>query len=156
MLRTISAEQQKRVNLLLAEWIARHFRPIKIVEDAGFIVFIRYITEDICRIKISLPERTKIAQQIVALAVEYRKLVRQAIAKGCCYFSMTCDIWTSRNTKSYISLTIHYVDNDFCPQNWTLEVKELVAHCLHKVVGGALIKKKRASGVADEPDWAAE
>ncbi|KAG1704345.1 hypothetical protein DVH05_006353 [Phytophthora capsici] len=43
MLRTISAEQQKRVNLLLAEWIARHFRPIKIVEDAGFIVFIRYI-----------------------------------------------------------------------------------------------------------------
>lgn len=207
-LRTISAEQQKRVNLLLAEWIARHFRPMKIVEDAGFVVFIRYITEDICGIKIRLPERTKIAQQIVALAVEYRKRVRHAIVKGCWYFSMTCDIWTSRNTKSYISLTIHYVDDEFCPQNWTLEVKELagihdgnaiadaieqimeewqlsklycvrflrdggtnmvaagellhvehmscLAHCLHLVVGGAMIKKKRASGVADEPDWAAE
>ncbi|EEY68956.1 uncharacterized protein PITG_05106 [Phytophthora infestans T30-4] len=105
---------------------------------------------------LSLPERTKIAQQIVALAVEYQKRVRHAIVKGCWYFSMTCDIWTSRNTKSYISLTIHYVDDEFCPQNWTLEHMSCLAHCLHLVVGGAMIKKKRASGVADEPDWAAE
>ncbi|KAI9987813.1 hypothetical protein PInf_023857 [Phytophthora infestans] len=37
-----------------------------------------------------------------------------------------------------------------------VEHMSCLAHCLHLVVGGAMIKKKRASGVADEPDWAAE
>lgn len=59
-LRTITSEQQRRVNELLAEWISRNFRPLVIVEDEGFVRVIRYITEDICGIKLSLPERTKI------------------------------------------------------------------------------------------------
>ncbi|EEY68397.1 uncharacterized protein PITG_04853 [Phytophthora infestans T30-4] len=34
-LREITAEEQRRVNELLAEWAARHFRPMMIVEDAA-------------------------------------------------------------------------------------------------------------------------
>ncbi|KAE8891496.1 hypothetical protein PF010_g5015 [Phytophthora fragariae] len=207
-LRKITPQQQVHLNKLLAAWIAHHFRPMIIVEDEGFIAVIRYITEDISGVQVSLPERTKISQEIVALAVEYRKRVKLAMKVGCLYFSITCDIWTARNSKSYISVTVHYVDNEFCPQSWTLEVKELpgmhdgaiiaatieqiledwsllksycvrfvrdggsnmvstgnklrvkhmacLAHCLHLVVGGAMIKKKRRSESADEPEWAAD
>ncbi|KAJ8571857.1 hypothetical protein ON010_g4976 [Phytophthora cinnamomi] len=207
-LRKITQQQQVHLNKLLAAWIARHFRPMIIVEDEGFIAVIRYITEDISGIEVTLPERTKISQEIVALAVDYRRRVRLAMKVGCLYFPITSDIWTARNYKSYISVTVHYVDDDFCPQSWTLEVKELpgmhdgavvaaaiekileewsllksycvrfvrnggsnmvsacnklcvkhmacFAHCLHLVVGGAMIKKKRRSDSTDEPEWAAD
>ncbi|EGZ10862.1 hypothetical protein PHYSODRAFT_418793, partial [Phytophthora sojae] len=148
-LRKITPQQQVHLNKLLAAWIAHHFRPMIIVEDEGFIAVIRYITEDISAVQVSLPERTKISQEIVALAVEYRKRVKLAM-------KVTCDIWTARNSKSYISVTVHYVDNEFCPQSWTLEHMACLAHCLHLVVGGAMIKKKRRSESADEPELAAD
>ncbi|KAJ8552315.1 hypothetical protein ON010_g10231 [Phytophthora cinnamomi] len=116
-LRTITVEQQSRLNELVAEWIARHFRPMVIVEDEGFITFIRYITENVCGIQVDLPYRGKVRHEILCLAVAYRRRARDAIEAGCSFFSMTFDIWTSRNAKSYISLTIHYVDNDFQPHN---------------------------------------
>ncbi|KAG6942316.1 hypothetical protein JG688_00018196 [Phytophthora aleatoria] len=93
-----------------------------IVDDKGFIVLIRYI---ICGIQVSLPERAKMREENIALAVEYRRRVRSVVETGCWYFWITSDIWTAGNAKSYISLTIHYVDNEFCPQSWTLEVREL-------------------------------
>ncbi|KAE9279727.1 hypothetical protein PR003_g28152 [Phytophthora rubi] len=206
-LRTITSEQQRRVNELLAEWISRHFRPLVIVEDEGFVRVIRYITEDICGIKLSLPERTKIRQEIVRLAVIYRRRVHNAIEIGCLFYSLTSDIWTARNAISYISVTIHYVDDDFRPQSWTLAVRELpgiheshvialaieeiledwslpkhncvmflrdggsnmvaagellgvkhmacIAHCLHLIVGGAMLKKKKREDSTVEPPWAA-
>ncbi|KAE9339809.1 hypothetical protein PF008_g11398 [Phytophthora fragariae] len=105
------------------------------------------------------------------------------------------------------SVTIHYVDDDFRPQSWTLEVRELpgiheshvialaieeiledwslpkhncvmflrdggsnmvaagellgvkhmacIAHCLHLIVGGAMLKKKKREDSTVEPPWAA-
>ncbi|EGZ16624.1 hypothetical protein PHYSODRAFT_330687 [Phytophthora sojae] len=43
-LREVSPEQQKEVYVLLARWIAAHFCPLLLVEDKGFITFIKFIT----------------------------------------------------------------------------------------------------------------
>ncbi|KAG3129149.1 hypothetical protein PI126_g21091 [Phytophthora idaei] len=36
-IRTTIIKEQRKVNTLLAKWIARHFRPMIIVEDKGFV-----------------------------------------------------------------------------------------------------------------------
>jgi len=195
------------VNELLAEWIARHFRPMLIVEDAGFVEVIRFIAEDLGGVTLSIPKRAKIRHEIVLLAQSYRLRIRKEIKDGCLYYSITCDIWTSRNSKSYIAVTLHYVNQEFVRKNWTIDVRELpgihdgdsiaavielilaewallkrfcvlfvrdggsnmvsaanklglkhmsrIAHSLHLVVAGALIKKKKAD-TDEEPAWFAD
>ncbi|ETI43722.1 hypothetical protein F441_11260 [Phytophthora nicotianae CJ01A1] len=51
----ITVEQQQKVNVLIAKWIAAHFRPLLMVEDDGFVTFIKFVTEDICGIKLRFP-----------------------------------------------------------------------------------------------------
>ncbi|KAG2786250.1 hypothetical protein PC116_g15384 [Phytophthora cactorum] len=57
-IRGITEDQQKFVNNRLAKWIACHFRPMVIVEDEGFVAFVRFITEDLGHVKLALPKRT--------------------------------------------------------------------------------------------------
>lgn len=124
-IRSITPEQQQHVNRLLAKWIARHFRAMLMVEDAGFVEFVRYITVELGRVQVALPKRTQLRKDIIAYAAGIREQVKQAIGRGCKFFSITSDIWTARNTRSYISCTLHYVDDNFVSKNWTLEVQEL-------------------------------
>ncbi|KAE9071288.1 hypothetical protein PF005_g29757 [Phytophthora fragariae] len=124
-LREISAEQQKKVYILLARWIAAHFQPLLLIEDKGFIAFIKFITETICGIKLHLPGRTRLRADIVILAGDLRIQVKADISRSCTYYSITSDIWTARNAHSYIAFTVHYVNDEFDFVSWTLEVKEI-------------------------------
>ncbi|KAI9994876.1 hypothetical protein PInf_011714 [Phytophthora infestans] len=78
-LREITAEEQRRVNELLAEWAARHFRPMMIVEDAGFAEFVRFTTEELGSVKVILSKRGKLRLEIIKLAQEYRRRVKVEI-----------------------------------------------------------------------------
>ncbi|OWZ06656.1 hypothetical protein PHMEG_00021061 [Phytophthora megakarya] len=42
--RKITAEKLEHVNMLLARWIATHFRPLVLIEDEGFLDFVSYTT----------------------------------------------------------------------------------------------------------------
>ncbi|OWZ02148.1 Zinc finger BED domain-containing hypothetical protein [Phytophthora megakarya] len=125
-IRSVTPKEQHQINVLLARWIARHFRPMITVEDEGFMEFVSYITQELGRVKLVLPNRAKLRSDIVALAVHYRKRVQADIQRFCLYYSLTSDIWTGRDGRSYISLTIHYVMETFESRNWTLEVRELL------------------------------
>jgi hypothetical protein len=61
----------------------------------------------------------------VLLAQSYRLRIRKEIKDGCLYYFITCVIWTSRNSKSYIAVTLHYVNQEFVRKNWTIDVREL-------------------------------
>lgn len=146
LIRPITKDQQKHVHRLLAKWIACHFRPFVIVEDEGFIAFAYYITHDLGRVRLDFPKRIHIRHEIVILAADLRTRIQDDIATGCTYFSLTSDMWTARNARSYISLTIHYVDDNFCSKNWTLEVRELPGIHDGKSIAAALL-------VAMMEDW---
>lgn len=123
--RHLTPEEQSRVNRLLAQWVARHFRPMLMVEDDGFIEFVRFITEDLGMVHVKLPKRTRLRKEIEFLARDLRSQISTLICSGCEFYSITSDIWTARNARSYIACTLHYVNEQFYPVNWTLEVKEL-------------------------------
>jgi len=178
-----------------------------IVEDGAFKDFVFYITRELGRVSMVLSNRSQLRNEIVALAVYYRKLVKEDILRFCVFYSLTSDIWTGGDGHSYISLTIHFVTDGFELSSWILEVQELpgihdgaaiaaslnemsakwglskqyciklvrdggtnmvsgagiagfssmscVAHSLHLVVAGAMIKKK-ASQPQEIPPWTAE
>ncbi|OWZ07605.1 Zinc finger BED domain-containing hypothetical protein [Phytophthora megakarya] len=124
-IRSVTPKEQHQVIVLLARCIARHFRPMVTVEDEGFMEFVSYITQELGRVKLVLPNRAKLRSDIVVLAVHYRKRVQADIQRFCLYYSLTSDIWTGRDGRSYISLPIHYVTETFESENWTLEFREL-------------------------------
>eukprot|EP00644_Phytophthora_capsici_P018335 jgi/Phyca11/131900/e_gw1.119.38.1 len=66
--------------------------------------------------------------------------VRMIIKRECRYFSVTTDIWTSMNTDSYLSLTLHYVTPDFRFRNWTLEVKAFPGRHSGEAISAGLLK----------------
>ncbi|EGZ29732.1 hypothetical protein PHYSODRAFT_413662, partial [Phytophthora sojae] len=107
--------------MLLARWVAAHFRPLIIVEDEGFLEFIAFITEKLCGVRVAIPKRAQLRGCIISVADQMRIFVCAGIEQSCEYFSITCDIWTSRNPRSYIAFTIHYLTESFEVRNWTLE-----------------------------------
>ncbi|KAK1941533.1 putative AC transposase [Phytophthora citrophthora] len=124
-LRPVTQEQQKHVNQLLAKWLACSFRPMDIVDDEGFLEFVQFVSEDLGRVKLDIPTSTQLSSELSDLGAELRSRVQQDIVQGCKYFSLTIATWTGRNDRKYFAPTIHYVDQDFYPKRWTLEVVEL-------------------------------
>lgn len=98
--RQLTPDIKKRVNRLLAQWVARHFRPMKTVEDPGFIEFVRFVTFDLGNVEVNLPKRKQLWVEIVALARDLRERVRKVIEDGWDFYSITSDIWTARNARS--------------------------------------------------------
>ncbi|POM76730.1 Zinc finger BED domain containing hypothetical protein 1-like [Phytophthora palmivora] len=124
-IREITKEEQEQVNRLLARRISAHVRPLLLVEDKGFIEFVTYITQTLGCVNVPLPKRTQLRRCIIIFANELREYIQGMISESCDYYSITADIWTAPNSRSYIAFTIHYVDEDLNPRNWTLEVKEI-------------------------------
>ncbi|POM76462.1 Hypothetical protein PHPALM_6290 [Phytophthora palmivora] len=124
-IREIIKEEQEQMNGLLARWISAHFCPLLLVEDKGFIEFVTYITQTLGCVNVPLPKRTQLRRCIIIFANELREYIQGMISESCDYYSITADIWTAPNSRSYIAFTIHYVDEDLNPRNWTLEVKEI-------------------------------
>lgn len=98
-----STQQHEFVNLC-AEWIARDLRPLEIVEDEGFknivsSLFPRYhnVTADIVKRTLQNKEKT--------LDEQFR-----ALFSSVPFMSVTTDVWTDESTKSYASLTVHFID----------------------------------------------
>jgi hypothetical protein len=191
---TASAEQQKRANALLAKWLATSQRPFSLVQDRGFVDYINFITFTLSGLKLGVPSRNGVAGEVRLLAVQLRASLKEQLNKTCKYYCLSTDIWTDRSMRSYMAVTLHYLDDKFKMYNWTLEVESFpgkhtgaaiaaaldavlarwgleksfcvrlvrdgasnavsagnfmgvmhascIAHSLHLVVGGAIIKQK--------------
>jgi len=137
-LRKVTAKEQQQVSRSLAKWVARHFRPLGIVEDGGFVEFVRLLTHDLGRVSLALPTRAQLGKDLVALAAHYRRLVKDDIAHFCVFFSLSSEVWTGRDGHSYIALTIHYVTDTFEARSWTLDVRELASLHDGRAIAAAL------------------
>ena len=85
-------------------------RPTSTVDNAGFKKMVNTLDK-----RYALPSRHHFSR--VALPDLFNKChaeVANEVAKAE-YFAITTDLWSSgRTMEPYISLTIHYIDSDFC------------------------------------------
>lgn len=136
--RTVTEQQQLRANKLLVIWVATSMRPLSIVDDQAFRTYVRYIARDLGGIDLKLPGRTQVTLDVRSLAEEMRAMLKRELAEGCQHYCCTTDIWTDRAQRSFICLTLHYIDNNFMRKNWTLDVRPLPGQHTGAAIADAL------------------
>lgn len=88
--------------------ITKDLQPFSIVEDVAFREFTHYLEP-----RYVFPSRKTFRDQV--LPAQYAK-IRETLKfylSGVNHFSITSDAWTSRETTSYITHTVHLINKDF-------------------------------------------
>lgn len=104
-----SSRRWKEMTNTIAEMICIDMVPISTVEKKGFKRMMRKADP-----RYELPSQNKMNKIINAMYEDNVEKVAAEIHKGM-HFATTTDLWSSRTTDSYMSLTIHFMD-----QTWNL------------------------------------
>ena len=111
---------QKMGEALLVKWTSKSLRPFTIVEDEGFLKFAHWLNN--LKTMFKVPSRNKHRAQLMKVADLVMKKVQMKIANEMNYYAITSDIWSSRVMESFMSVTLHYLTEDFEMINLVLEV----------------------------------
>jgi len=75
-----------------------------------------------------LPDRKAITHHYMPEMYRQVKIkITEAMKRGLLYFSLTTDAWTSRASNSYVTHTVHYIDEKSGELNLSGELKENLA-----------------------------
>ncbi|KAM9809120.1 zinc finger BED domain-containing protein 4-like [Syngnathus typhle] len=103
---------------LIAKMICLDLQPISIVEDRGFNALMKYVDPSF-----KMPSRKKIKEETIthmytAFCNEVKRTLENAES-----VVLTTDMWTSRSTQSYLTVTCHFV------HDWQMVEYVLEANC---------------------------
>ena len=126
---------QERIETLMVNWFAKSLRPFALVEDPGFREFVRQLQA--VKGEFRVPSRTTIKRKTASNARKERNHLRNELRNAVDTYCLTTDIWTCRNVRSFLALTIHYVTEDFDLKEHSLEV----CHFPGKHTSGAICDK---------------
>lgn len=118
--RKIDPADEEMATRAFIDWIAKRLRPLSVADDKELRVFLTLIQT--MRGLYELPSRRTITEKMQNHCQFKRSLVKTQIAEDADFYSLTSDMWTSRATDSYISLTIHFVNSNFEMMTYTLDV----------------------------------
>lgn len=104
----IFKEQKKIIDRDVLKLCIDSFHPFSIVEERSFQKLMRWIPG------YKLPSRKNLSNNMLTLLYnETKEKIKPEIAAGCDAICITLDMWTSRNTETYIAVTGHYINKDF-------------------------------------------
>ncbi|CAG8834972.1 1455_t:CDS:2, partial [Gigaspora margarita] len=103
-----------KLRKMVATWIINRQRPLSIVEDPELIEILQYLNPTVQLVKADTIKKT--VMTFYSLGKKELKTYLPNIGSK---LSFTSDLWTSPNNKSFISVTGHYID-----ENWAL--KEII------------------------------
>ncbi|XP_021759556.1 zinc finger BED domain-containing protein RICESLEEPER 2-like [Chenopodium quinoa] len=106
---------QKEYCKLFARAILKHGYSLSIVEHEGFRELHTYLNS-----KVRTISRNTILKWCMTEHDVLKQYVRNTFKALTSKVSLTCDVWTACTTRGYLSLTAHFVDND-----WKLRSKVL-------------------------------
>ena len=103
--------------------VATYMQPSTIVEDKGFNKFVSLLDP-----KYQLPSRRTLMQKLPVKYDEVKETVKNQlnIASSVC---LTTDMWTSRTTQGYMTVTCHCINELWQPKSFVLETFHL--HTVH-------------------------
>ncbi len=74
-MKAVGSSKCEKVKDLCANWIAKHYRPIQIVEDKGFIELVEFVNH--LKNAVELPCRTSVSERIRKKAAKGRIELKQ-------------------------------------------------------------------------------
>ncbi|XP_039661199.1 E3 SUMO-protein ligase ZBED1-like [Perca fluviatilis] len=103
-----NSERAKRITRSVACFIAKDLRPYSVVENAGFRHMLKTIEP-----RYKLPTRATFTDSALpTLYKETKAKVMESMCKAS-RVAITSDAWTSVATESYVTITAHYVSEDW-------------------------------------------
>lgn len=122
--------EQRNASELLIKWICRNMRPLSIVEDAGFVDFVEYISGGSIGGSqthgYALPNRDALQHRLELMAENAKFEIKQRVKKEVSHFALSADIWqTASKEEAFIALSCHSLNEEFVMSTWTLEVVAL-------------------------------
>ncbi|XP_059410212.1 E3 SUMO-protein ligase ZBED1-like [Carassius carassius] len=112
------SKRHKDITKAVTNFLAKDMMPFTTVENVGFRKMISIIDP-----RYELPGRKYFSRAAIpALYGEVRERVEEQL-KSVSYFTTTADLWSSRTSEPYLSLTVHFIDQDW----------KLVSLCLQTV-----------------------
>jgi hypothetical protein len=116
---TMDQNKHKATNELLLNFVISNYLPFNIVENMYFKRFIKSVFKSYklpCRKTLS---NTTLDKAYTSTITKFKKDIA-----GTNNVSLTTDAWTSLQNVSYLSLTIHFLDDKFNPKTHTLALQE--------------------------------
>ena len=109
-------DQEVRDNAII-KWIICDQQPFTVVECKEWREMIQTFDQ-----RYSFHNRKTTKQQILNLFEEKRMDIKKTIAQISGKVSLTSDMWTASNNDAFLSLTIHFVDNNWVLKNFLLDI----------------------------------
>lgn len=117
-----NSERAKNITLSIACFIAKDLRPYSVVENEGFVCMLQTAEP-----RYAIPSRKFFTETAVPqLYNETKRKVASALTETT-KVALTCDAWTSRATKSFVTFTAHYITD-----TWVLESRVLQTRVMHE------------------------
>lgn len=116
-----SSERHKKLANAVGQFIAKDLQPISVVDGEGF-KFLMEVAEP----RFTVPSRTYFTNTLLpAMYVDVQQKVR-VVLSAANYCSVTTDLWTSKyQTRAYITLTCHLIDDDWNLNSFVLTTSEV-------------------------------
>ena len=103
-----SKERTDNINSLIVGFIARDLRPVNIVNGQGFHALIAYLEPGY-----QIPTDRYFMGLIERKYAELKEKVKQRLEQQSTFVSITGDIWTSIANDAYLTVTVHYITDDW-------------------------------------------
>jgi len=120
----------------LGEMIALDYQPMSVVEDIGFLRFVAALEP-----RYKVPSRKYMIETVLRkINVGIKKELKKLYAPGTEYYSFTIDGWTINvATHSLLSMTAHWVEQDFTKMSAVLCVKEMEGSHTGNAIGAKFV-----------------
>ena len=103
----------------VAEFVICDEMPFKVVEGRGFRKMLNRLEP-----RFTVPSRVTISRDCYQLFLDEKKKLKAWLMKSCIRVCLTTDCWTSNQNLAYMSLTAHFIDEE-----WKLQ-KRIINFCL--------------------------
>jgi hypothetical protein len=98
----------KEIDKTLMLMVCKDFQPFSIVEDTGFQNLVKILDP-----RYELPNRSTLRDSLLKQNYEICKDKLFGLLQNVSHVSMTCDLWSFRANKSFLTVTCHFIDNDY-------------------------------------------
>ncbi len=102
------SSRRKKIDEAVVRMLATDLQPASIVEDKGFLNFLHVIDP-----KYQPPSRRTIMRSLLPDHYEKTKQELKAKLAEAKYCAITTDLWTSRATEGYITVTCHFISSSW-------------------------------------------
>ncbi len=100
--------RRQRIDKALVKMIVSDLQPVSIVEDSGFQQFVNVLDP-----KYTAPSRRTIMRESLPMIYETKKKALMELLSLTNWCTITTDLWTSRTTMGYITVTCHFITPDW-------------------------------------------